>query len=113
MAGLSSMTSTRRFMIAMGSPMTGLPGRQGQIEGEHGAATVPTALDAQLAAEFPGSQRPAVQPESMPFLLGRKSVIEDTSQVLGGDPDTIVSDADLHTRPVHRDPHGHDLVRAV
>src|SRR5258708_3577587 len=113
MAGLSSMTSTRRLTIATGSLMIGLRRCQRQIESKDRALPTPSALDPQFAAELAGSQRPAVQAESMPFLLRGEPVVKYSSQVLGSDPDAIVCHADLHTGPARGHSHGHDLLRAI
>src|ERR1700752_2431909 len=94
MAGLSSMTSTRRFTIATESGMTGLHGCQRQIEGKHGASPGARAVCTQLATEFPGRQRAAVQSEPVTVFLRREAVIEDPGQVLGGDADAVVLHAD-------------------
>src|SRR6266436_902487 len=112
MAGLSSMTSTRRFMIATGSPMTSLHRRQRQIQSKKRTSPAAAAFDAQFATELAGSERPAVQSESVSFLLGGKSVTEYTSQILGSDSDAVVADADSYTQPARGDPHRHDLLRA-
>src|SRR5882757_3098065 len=113
MAGLSSMTSTRRLKMATGSPMSGLRRCQRQIERKDRALPTPSALDPQFATELAGSQRPAVQAESMPFPLRGEPVIEYTSQVLGSDPDAVVCHTDLHTEPARGHTHGHDLLRAI
>src|SRR5881396_3848148 len=53
------------------------------------------AVGRESATHFFSGVGPAMQPKAVAILLGRKTVVEDSGEVLRLNPDTIVDDADL------------------
>src|SRR5439155_26228785 len=87
MAALSSITRTRCMRKSASPDIGRLRRGERQRQGEGGTLAGPGAFRVQRAAQFPGRERTAVQPEAVAVRARREAVVEDPLQVLPGDAD--------------------------
>src|ERR1700736_3981785 len=107
------MTIIRRLIGNATLSMAHVREFERQIEREGCTMTAAGALHPQSAAHFPRCQRAAVQSETMTVFLRGKPMIEDLSQVLRLNADSIVADGNPHAVGPIRDAHYHLLVLPV